>query len=116
MYIQLLFWQTCIVLDTYLCQPPVIPAFRYPFGIVADNIGSTSGMATALFTALHAQQNHATAIPLLLDVNPYYRLLKGCYSVTNADLNIAGALRRTPLLFGAWHAYAHCVGHLSPLA
>ena len=47
--------------------------------------------------------------PVLSDVSIFYRTLKLMYGTTYLELNIWGGLGQVPLLFGIWHAYAHCV-------
>ena len=48
-------------------------------------------------------------MPILLDVNVYYRLLKLIYHFDVISLKLRGAMQPHPLVFGIWHAYAHCL-------
>lgn len=81
----------------------------YPYCVASGNIGSAVGLGEAFQTIQSLKTVYPASVPLLLDVNPYYRLLKAAYCITNERLNITAALQDHPLLFGAWHAYAHCV-------
>jgi hypothetical protein len=85
----------------------VTPSAWYPTDVLASNIGSTRGMVEAFLTVIKDALQHALIVPILLDVNPYYRIIKAVYGASNVGLNIAGALHRHPLLFGVWHPYAH---------
>ena len=46
-------------------------------------------------------------MPLLVDENIHYRLLRMMHSEGSEGFDVAGWLRRIPLLFGIWHGYKH---------
>jgi hypothetical protein len=48
-------------------------------------------------------------MPSAISFHPYYRVLKRMYSVAHVHQNVREAMRNTPMMFGVWHAYAHCV-------
>jgi hypothetical protein len=73
------------------------------------NIGSTLGLAKSLAEVVKLQQSLGKITPLLVDVNVYYRIQKLLYIDSYLPLNVRGALRQQPLVFGLWHGYAHCV-------
>ena len=48
-------------------------------------------------------------IPLLVDINIWYRILKLMYGASYCDINTRKWMAQTPLIFGVWHAYKYCV-------
>jgi hypothetical protein len=80
-----------------------------PHDVREGNIGSLEGLVMALTLAKQQQQRRGVTQPLLSDVNIFYRTLKLMYGVTFSEHNVRGVMDKVPLLFGVWHAYAHCV-------
>ena len=80
-----------------------------PWMVYGDNVGSTSGMVVSLGRLIAAQRAVGKLMPIIVDVNVYYRILKLLYHKSLLKSNIRGAMSQHPLLFGLWHAYAHCV-------
>ena len=80
-----------------------------PWMVYGENVGSTSGMVVSLSRLLAAQRVVGKLMPIIVDVNVYYRLLKLLYHKSLMKVNLRGAMSQHPLLFGLWHAYAHCV-------
>ena len=80
-----------------------------PWAVYGENVGSTLGLLAILEKVLESQQVVRKTMPLLMDVNIYYRLLKLLYHKKLLRFNVRGAMSQHPLVFGIWHAYAHCV-------
>ena len=49
------------------------------------------------------------ALPVLVDMNIHYRLMKLLYSVNTMHLDMRMWLSAFPLLYGVWHPYKYCV-------
>ena len=80
-----------------------------PWSVNGENIGSTLGMLSSLGYAMDLQMKTGKVMPIVVDVNVYYRIVKMLYHKDLISVNIRGAFREHPLVFGLWHAYAHCV-------
>ena len=80
-----------------------------PWSVNGENVGSTLGMLSSVEYVMNIQRRSGKLMPILVDVNVYYRILKLLYHKDTISLNIRGAFRGHPLVFGLWHAYAHCV-------
>ena len=80
-----------------------------PWAVNGANIGSTVGMLESLDEIMAVQRQYQKVTPILVDVNVYYRILKMLYHRDVVPLNLRGACENHPLVFGLWHAYAHCV-------
>lgn len=88
----------------------VIPVPWWPYDIVPHRITTGAGLVDALAYAREQREVlGARLLPLLLDVNVYWRTLKLMFSSAYDGLGAARALRRHPLVFGVWHAYKHLV-------
>jgi hypothetical protein len=80
-----------------------------PWSVNGENVGSTTGMLSSVEYIMNMQRRSGKLMPILVDVNVYYRILKLLYHKDVISLNVRGAFRGHPLVFGLWHAYAHCV-------
>ena len=87
----------------------VLAAEWIPHDVREGNIGSLEGLILGLTMARDLQRSRGVVLPVLSDVNIFYRGLKIMYGANFADQNVRGALNDVPMLFGVWHAYAHCV-------
>ena len=71
------------------------------------------GMAKALevVDGLRAHTRTPT-LPVLCDIDIYWRFLKMAYGASYLDLNVRALLKQHPLNFGVWHAYKQAVGEV----
>ena len=81
----------------------------WPWSVHGDNVGSTEGLLRVLLRVVDAQRQLKKLVPILVDINVYYRVMKLLYNPKLLQVNVRGALTEHPLLFGLWHAYAHCL-------
>ena len=58
---------------------------------------------------LSHQREFGWTMPILADVNIFYRLCRTVYTASNSHLSMRAAVRQIPCVFGLWHAYVHCV-------
>ena len=87
----------------------VHPVQWHPFGIEKNNISTSDGLILDLMHMQDVVKKLHVRVTLLLDINVYYRIMKLVYSVTFVQFNLRAALRDIDMVFGVWHAYAHCV-------
>jgi hypothetical protein len=52
------------------------------------------------------------SLPVLCDIDIYWRFLKMAYGQSFLDLNVRALLKCHPLNFGVWHAYKQAVGEV----
>ena len=84
-------------------QPSWIPA-----EILALNCSRGTDLAKIL-DALLCGVTPAKVVPLLCDVNIYYRVMKFLYSESYVALDVHTWLKRMPLIFGKWHLYKQTI-------
>ena len=81
-----------------------------PYDILDANVASTRGLLEVLRWAREFRvARDLAALPLLLDVNIFWRVQKLLYSRGFVTSSVQLAVRDLPLVFGAWHGYVHCV-------
>ena len=80
-----------------------------PVGVHDANVGSNVGLLKGMDLFLIHQREFGGAMPMLADVNIFYRLCRAVYTVSNSHLSMREAMRQIPCVFGLWHAYVHCV-------
>ena len=80
-----------------------------PFQLTKENVSTSDEFVKVLH---HLRENVLPHLrppmPLLCDVNLYYRLMKLVYGRGYAQWDVAHGLRFTPPVFGCWHLYKHC--------
>ena len=64
-----------------------------------------------LHSAKDTAQQTNRVLPLLVDDNIYYRILKFLYAAKNQRWNMRAYLRYVPVVYGVWHAYTFVVTH-----
>ena len=55
------------------------------------------------------QRHTLHRLPLLVDENIHYPVLKLVYSISYAWYNVPLLIARTPVVYGTWHPYKYCV-------
>jgi len=82
----------------------------YPYDIAQHNISATEGLIRVMaYVQQQAAQLGASLTPVLCDVNIFWRIAKLLFSESYMHLDVHAALASTPLVFGVWHCYVHCV-------
>ena len=82
-----------------------------PYAVRTESVSTTGGLLELLdiIDGIHCTTGDAHTMPLLVDVDIFYRIMKLMLSETWAAYPVRTALARRPLLFGVWHGYNHCV-------
>ena len=82
----------------------------YPYDIAEHNISATDGLIGVMaYVQREAAKLGASLSPVLCDVNIFWRIAKFLFSESYVHLDVHAALASTPLVFGMWHCYVHCV-------
>ena len=79
-----------------------------PLLMTPSSIGSIPGLLDFVHTALDFQSHTYHQLPCLVDIKPFYSVMKRVYSRSFTQYNVASRIQNTPLLFGIWHAYKYC--------
>ena len=93
--------------DTTAVQAPVWP----PFALSKEKVTCGVGLLNLLQFAKDTAQQTNRVLPLLVDENIHYRILKLLYGAKNQRWNMRAYLRYVPLVYGVWHAYKFVVTH-----
>ena len=82
-----------------------------PYAVRTEGVGTTEGLLQLLdiIDGIHADTGDSHTMPLLVDVDIFYRILKLMLSETWVAYPVRASLVGRPLLFGVWHGYKHCV-------
>ena len=86
------------------------PVWR-PFALSNEKVTGGVGLLNLLHFAKNIAQQTNRDLPLLVDENINYRILKLLYSAKNQRWNMRAYLRYVPVLYGVWHAYKFFVTH-----
>lgn len=78
-----------------------------PFGIYESRTGHNLELLDLLILVKAVQQQTTKQLPLLVDCNIHYRILKLMYSKHTVNYNVTGWLHEIPLIYGVWHPYKH---------
>ena len=82
----------------------------WPYDILQENVQDTLGLIDVIaYLQKQVQELQVGLLPLLVDVNIFWRLHKLMHSVSYVACDAASALQKHPVLFGVWHAYKHCL-------
>jgi hypothetical protein len=73
--------------------------------LMDDVVGSNAGLLAMVRFALKCAEASAAPLPLLVDINIHYRLLRLMFNRAYVPWDAMGALCKVPPLFGMWHAY-----------
>ena len=80
-----------------------------PLTLSEQNVSATVDLLELLQTARDVQQRTGRLMPLLVDENIHYRVMRMLYSAPFARFDLHEYLGEIPLLYGVWHAYKHTV-------
>ena len=86
------------------------PVWR-PFALSKEKITFGVGLLNLLHFAKDAAQQTNRVLPLLVDENVHWRILKLLYGAKNQRWNMRAYLRYVPVVYGVWHAYKFIVIH-----
>ena len=81
-----------------------------PYDLMGSNISSTPGLAQVLeAVALVRTDSLQDCVPILADMDAYYRILRMMYWKPTPQIGFRNCLGPFPLLFGIWHCYKHVI-------
>eukprot|EP00667_Euglena_gracilis_P020534 EG_transcript_22263 len=80
-----------------------------PFSLTEQTVSSNRDLLQLLETVLQLQARSGRQLPLLVDENIHYRILRLLYSAPALRFRMGEHLANVPLLYGIWHAYKHTV-------
>ena len=86
------------------------PVWR-PFALSKEKVTSGVGLVNLLHFAKDTAQQTNRVLPLLVDENIHYRILKLLYGAKNQRWNMRAYLRYVPVVYGVLHAYKFVVTH-----
>ena len=86
------------------------PVWR-PFALSKEKVTGGVGLFNLLHFAKDVAQQTNRVLPLLVDENIHYRILKLLYGAKNQRWNMRAYLRYVPVVYGVWHAYKFVVTH-----
>ena len=86
------------------------PVWR-PFALSKEKVTGGVGLLNLLHFANDVAQQTNRVLPLLVDENIHYRILKLLYGAKNQRWNVRGYWRYVPAVYGVWHAYKFVVTH-----
>ena len=93
--------------DARTVQAPVWRPFARSNGKLTGGVG----LLNLLHFAKDVAQQTNRVLPLLVDENLHYRILKLLYGAKNQRWNMRAYLRYVPVVYGVWHAYKFVVTH-----
>ena len=80
-----------------------------PFFLIDLTVSATPDLVSIIHGLQEVQQHTQHRLPLLVDENIHYRVLKLVYSINYAWYNVPLFITRTPVVYGTWHPYKYCV-------
>ena len=87
------------------------PVWR-PFALSKQKLTGGVGLLNLLHFAKDVAQQTNRVLPLLVEENIRYRILKLLYGAKNQRWNMRAYLRYVPVVYGVWHAYKFVVTHI----
>ena len=84
------------------------PEWR-PFALSKEKVTGGVGLLNLLHFAKDVAQQTNRVLPLLVEENIHYRILKLLYGAKNQRWNMRAYLRYVPVVYGVWHAYKFIV-------
>ena len=93
--------------DAWTVQAPV---WR-PFTLSKEKVTGGVRLLNLLHFAKDVAQQTNRVVPLLVEENIHYRILKMLYGAKNQRWNMCAYLRYVSVVYGVWHAYKFFVTH-----
>ena len=82
----------------------------WPYDVQPLNISTSEGLVDVLaYVQSEAACLGLLMSPILCDVNIFWRILRFMFSASYVHLDVHCALHSSPVVFGIWHCYVHCV-------
>ena len=78
-----------------------------PWNLAQQQVSSNPDLLSLLLDVCDVQKHSRHVLPLLVDENIHYRILRLMYSSSLRRWDVAHVLRKVPVVFGVWHAYKH---------
>jgi hypothetical protein len=73
--------------------------------ITSDVVGANTGLLAMIRFVLKCADCCAAPMPILVDINIHYRMLRLMFNKAYVEWDVLETLRKVPPLFGVWHAY-----------
>ena len=86
------------------------PVWRL-FALSKEKVTGGVGLLNLLHFAKDTAKQTNRVLPLLVDENIHYRILKLLYGAKNQRWNMRAYLRYVPVVYGVWRAYKFVVTH-----
>ena len=80
-----------------------------PWSVEQLQVGSNADLLKLVLDVCDIQRHSRHDLPLLVDENIHYRLLRLMYSSHLQHCDVGDVLQRVPLVYGVWHTYKHTV-------
>ena len=82
-----------------------------PYAVRPESVSTTGGLLQLLdgIHTIRRDTGNVDTLPLLVDVDIFYRIMKLMLSETWVAYPLRQYLQGHPLLFGVWHGYKQCV-------
>lgn len=84
----------------------------YPWQLSDHLVGTNNGLLNLMQDVNRLQSHTARVLPVLVDENIHYRLMKWMYGRAYARLSVREQLVNKPILYGVWHPYKFLCLHL----
>ena len=78
-----------------------------PWNLAEQQVGNNQDLLMLLLDVVDVQRFTGRVLPLLVDKNIHYRVLRLLYSTSLLKWDVACVLKQVPLIYGIWHAYKH---------
>ena len=89
-------------------QRAAVRSLRWrPLSLTEQNVSSTEDLLKLLDAVRGLQQRTGHQLPMLVDENIHYRVLRMLYAADFSPWDMHRYLCDVPLLYGVWHAYKH---------
>ena len=79
----------------------------HPLSLTEQTVSANVDLLELLETARQVQRRTTRQLPLLVDENIHYRVLRLLYATPFQDYDVRRYLADLPLVYGIWHAYKH---------
>ena len=86
------------------------PVWR-PFALLKEKVTAGVRLSNLLQFAKDTAQQTNRGLPLLVNENIHYRILKFLYGAKNQRWNMRAYLHYVPVFYSVWHAYKYVVTH-----
>ena len=85
------------------------------FAVSKEKVTRGVGLLKLLHFMKDTAQQTNRVLPLLVDGNIHYRILKLLHGANNQQWNMRGYLLYVPIVYGVWHAYKFVVTQFFPV-